>query len=157
MESTELKGQELLDLKAKMEGDGSGLSEIVEAAGYFTTKKDGSLRLNYTAFYRSMLEARGERFDAKGSGRNLAYRAKVNTAGHGIVGKPYIEMLGLAPGDYFAIKVGRKRIVIERSDEGSTDGEFTEQEAQAPVANEAATSEARVPEADLPFAPALAA
>jgi len=44
--------------KFKKLGDGSE-SDLVRAAGYVSTKKDGSERLNFTAFYEALLEAKG--------------------------------------------------------------------------------------------------
>ena len=55
-----LKGTELLD-KVKELGSASK-SEIVKACGYVSTKKDGSDRLNFTAFYEALLEAKGLSF-----------------------------------------------------------------------------------------------
>jgi hypothetical protein len=51
-----LTGSELL-AKVKEQGDASK-SDLVRAAGYVSTKKDGSERLNFTAFYEALLEAR---------------------------------------------------------------------------------------------------
>ena len=34
-------------------------SDLVRSAGYVSTKKDGSERLNFTAFYEALLEAKG--------------------------------------------------------------------------------------------------
>ena len=52
-----LIGTELL-AKVKELGD-LGKSEIVRACGYVSTKKDGGERLNFTAFYEALLEAKG--------------------------------------------------------------------------------------------------
>jgi hypothetical protein len=57
MLATMLTGAELL-AKVKELGDASK-SELVKAAGYLSTKKDGTERLNYTAFYEALLEAKG--------------------------------------------------------------------------------------------------
>jgi hypothetical protein len=44
-------------------------SDLVRSAGYVSTKKDGSERLNFTAFYAALLEAKGVSFgDGGGSG-----------------------------------------------------------------------------------------
>jgi hypothetical protein len=48
-----LTGTELL-AKVKELGDGSK-SDLVRAAGYVSTKKDGTERLNFTAFYEALL------------------------------------------------------------------------------------------------------
>ncbi|MCP9859236.1 MULTISPECIES: AbrB family transcriptional regulator [unclassified Cyanobium] len=109
-----LSGSELLT-KVKEQGDASK-SELVRAAGYVSTKKDGSERLNFTAFYEALLEAKGVNLgegsgSAKGrGGRSLSYVATVQGNGNLLVGKAYTAMLDLRPGDEFAIKLGRKQI-----------------------------------------------
>ena len=52
-----LTGAELL-AKVKDLGDASK-SDIVRACGYVSAKKDGSERLNFTAFYEALLNAKG--------------------------------------------------------------------------------------------------
>jgi hypothetical protein len=52
---TMLTGTELL-AKVKELGDASK-SDLVRSAGYVSTKKDGTERLNFTAFYEALLEA----------------------------------------------------------------------------------------------------
>ena len=111
---TMLTGADLL-AKVKELGDASK-SEIVRASGYLSTKKDGSERLNFTAFYEALLEAKGvslgeggSRSD-KGPGRQLSYATKVLFNGNLLVGKAYTAMLGLKPGDEFEIKLGRKQV-----------------------------------------------
>ena len=99
--------------KVKELGD-VGKSEIVRACGYVSTKKDGSERLNFTAFYEALLEAKGVEFGkvtnvGKG-GRKLSYVATVQGNGNLLIGKAYTAMLDLQPGDEFEIKLGRKQI-----------------------------------------------
>ena len=53
----QLVGEELL-VKVKELGDGSK-SELVRLCGYVSTNKDGEERLNFTAFYEALLEAKG--------------------------------------------------------------------------------------------------
>ena len=110
-----LTGAELL-AKVKEQGDASK-SDLVRAAGYVSTKKDGTERLNFTAFYEALLEAKGVSFgDGGGSGgkgrpgRSLSYATKVQFNGNLMVGKAYTAMLDLKPGDEFEIKLGRKQI-----------------------------------------------
>jgi hypothetical protein len=108
-----LIGSELL-AKVKELGDVSK-SDLVRAAGYVSTKKDGTERLNFTAFYEALLEAKGVEFGAnsKGSGKNgrkLSYTTKVQFNGNLLVGKAYTALLDLKPGDEFEIKLGRKQI-----------------------------------------------
>jgi hypothetical protein len=111
-----LTGSDLL-AKVKELSDASK-SELVRSCGYVSTKKDGSERLNFTAFYEALLEAKGMTLgDAGGkgrakAGRSLSYVAKVQFNGNLLVGKAYTAQLGLAPGDEFEIKLGRKQIQL---------------------------------------------
>jgi len=84
-----------------------------------STKKDGSERLNFTAFYEAMLEAKGVSLgDGGGSGgngrpgRSLSFNTKIQFNGNLLVGKAYTAQLGLKPGDEFEIKLGRKQIKL---------------------------------------------
>ena len=52
-----LVGSELLS-KVKDLGDVSK-SDVVRACGYVSTKADGGERLNFTAFYEALLDAKG--------------------------------------------------------------------------------------------------
>ena len=119
-----LTGSDLL-AKVKELGDVSK-SELVRSCGYVSSKKDGTERLNFTAFYEALLEAKGLSFAAtsKGrgkGGRSLSYVAKVQFNGNLLVGKAYTAQLGLQPGDEFEIKLGRKQIKLIPL--GSTDDE----------------------------------
>ena len=111
-----LRGPELL---AKVKELGSmPKSDVVRACGYCSSLKDGAERLNYTAFYEALLEAKGMSFGGPGEssirrdegGRKLSYIAKVHFNGNLLVGKAYTSMLGLKPGDEFDIKLERKGI-----------------------------------------------
>ncbi|MCP9885508.1 AbrB family transcriptional regulator [Synechococcus sp. ATX 2A4] len=109
-----LTGSDLL-AKVKELGD-VGKSELVRAAGYVSTKKDGSERLNFTAFYEALLEAKGVSLGSSSSngvgqgGRKLSYVTKVQFNGNLLIGKAYTAILGLQPGDEFEIKLGKKQI-----------------------------------------------
>ena len=112
-----LTGSDLL-LKVKELGDASK-SDLVRSCGYVSTKKDGAERLNFTAFYEALLEAKGMNLGTGGRagrtgsgkrGRDLSYHAKVQFNGNLMVGKAYTAMLGLQPGDEFEIKLGRRQI-----------------------------------------------
>ncbi len=110
-----LTGADLL-AKVKELGDVSK-SDLVRAAGYVSTKKDGSERLNFTAFYEALLEAKGVSLGSSGSGhatgkggRKLSYIATVQGNGNLLVGKAYTALLDLKPGDEFELKIGRKQI-----------------------------------------------
>jgi len=108
-----LTGPDLL-AKVKELGDASK-SDLVRACGYVSHKKDGSERLNFTAFYEALLNAKG--LDLGGGspkgrkgGRKLSYSTKIQFNGNLMVGKAYTAMLDLKPGDEFEIKLGRKMI-----------------------------------------------
>lgn len=107
-----LTGSELLS-KVKELGD-AGKSEVVRACGYVSSKKDGADRLNFTAFYEALLEAKGVEFGANSKigkgGRKLSYVATVQGNGNLLIGKAYTALLELNPGDEFDIKLGRKQI-----------------------------------------------
>ena len=107
-----LTGSELLT-KVKEMGDVSK-SDLVRACGYVSTKKDGGERLNFTAFYEALLEAKGVELGASSKvgkgGRKLSYVATVQGNGNLLIGKAYTALLDLQPGDEFEIKLGRKQI-----------------------------------------------
>ena len=109
-----LTGSDLL-AKVKDLGDVSK-SDLVKACGYVSTKKDGGERLNFTAFYEALLEAKGVNLAVGGAagvgkgGRKLSYTAKVQGNGNLLVGKAYTARLELNPGDEFTIKLGKKAI-----------------------------------------------
>jgi len=112
-----LTGADLL-AKVKELGDVSK-SDLVRGCGYVSTKKDGTERLNFTAFYEALLEAKGMNLGASGGrggkgrpGRQLSYATKVQFNGNLLVGKAYTAQLGLEPGDEFEIKLGRKQIKL---------------------------------------------
>jgi hypothetical protein len=121
-----LTGSDLL-AKVKELGDVSK-SELVRSCGYLSTKKDGSERLNFTAFYEALLGAKGVNLGTDSSGRStgkagrkLSYTTKIQFNGNLLVGKAYTAALDLQPGDEFEIKLGRKQIKLIPL--GSTDDE----------------------------------
>ena len=109
-----LTGSDLLT-KVKDLGDVSK-SDLVRACGYVSTKKDGGERLNFTAFYEALLEAKGVSLGITGvagigkGGRKLSYVATVQGNGNLLIGKAYTALLDLKPGDEFEIKLGRKQM-----------------------------------------------
>ena len=92
-----LTGTDLLN-QVKAMGEASK-SEIVKACGYISQKKDGGERLNFTAFYEALLEAKGVGLGIGGGtgkgGRKLSYKAVVQGNGNLLVGKAYTAMLDL--------------------------------------------------------------
>ena len=110
-----LTGAELLS-KVKDLGDVSK-SDLVRACGYVSEKKDGGERLNFTAFYEALLEAKGINFSAGGAaigkgGRKLSYIARVQGNGNLLIGNAYTALLDLKVGDEFDIKLGKKAIKL---------------------------------------------
>ena len=116
-----LTGADLL-AKVKELGDASK-SDLVRACGYLSSKKDGTERLNFTAFYEALLQAKGVGFGAAVSepgkaGRKLSYQTKVQFNGNLMVGSAYTEQLGFTPGDVFEIKLSRSGIRLIPAGEG---------------------------------------
>ncbi len=71
-----LTGSDLL-AKVKELSDASK-SELVRQCGYVSSKKDGTERLNFTAFYEALLEAKGMTLGevgGKGKGKEAAASA----------------------------------------------------------------------------------
>jgi hypothetical protein len=113
-----LTGVELL-AKVRELGDASK-PDLARACGFVSMKKNGSERLNFTAFYEALLEAKG--LDLGGASRNrvpgqpgrkLSYFTKVQFNGNLMVGSAYTAQLGLCPGDQFEIKLGRRQITLD--------------------------------------------
>jgi hypothetical protein len=143
-----LTGTDLL-AKVKELGDASK-SDLVRSCGYVSTKKDGTERLNFTAFYEALLEAKGVVVGPTGkgggkTGRKLSYTTKVQFNGNLMVGKAYTTLLGLQPGDEFEIKLGRKQIKLipigaADEDVDATESEITDtDEAVSPLTAESTT------------------
>jgi len=109
-----LRGSDLLAKVGEL-GEASTKSDLVRGCGYVSTKKDGGERLNFTAFYEALLEAKGLTLGAGSGGRgkggrSLSYLAKVQGNGNLLVGKAYTTLLDLSPGDEFEIKLGRRQV-----------------------------------------------
>ena len=108
-----LTGTDLLT-KVKELGDVSK-TDLATQCGYVSKKKDGSDRVNFSAFYEALLNAKGIDLSAGGGGvgkggRKLSYTAKVQGNGNLLVGTAYTAMLELEPGAEFEIKLGKKAI-----------------------------------------------
>ena len=107
-----LTGVDLL-AKVKDRGDVSK-TDLATQCGY-VSQKNGRDRVNFTAFYEALLNAKG--IDLSGGtgeigkgGRKLSYIAKVQGNGNLLIGKAHTAMLELNPGDNFTIKLVRKQI-----------------------------------------------
>ena len=88
----------------------------MRATGYVSTTKDGKERLNFTAFYEALLEAKGMDIGrsqaTKGPGRQVSGTTRVHFNGNLMVGKAYTALLDLKPGDAFQIQLGRRQIKL---------------------------------------------
>lgn len=93
-------------------------SDLVRACGYVGLTRDGTERLNYTAFYEALLEAKGMHFgrrptgrsvDRSRLGRRLTHTTKVHFNGNLMVGSAYTSLLDLKPGDTFLIQIEPSR------------------------------------------------
>ena len=122
-----LTGSDLLN-KVRDLGDVSK-SDLVRVCGYVSHKKDGGERLNFTAFYEALLDAKGVSLGSGGvggvgkGGRKLSYVATVQGNGNLLIGKAYTALLDLTPGDEFEIKLGRKQIRLTPVGESDEDEE----------------------------------
>jgi hypothetical protein len=130
----QLTGSELL-AKVKELGDVSK-SELVRGCGYVSSKKDGTERLNFTAFYEALLEAKGTTIGEKaktGPGRKLSYLTTILAKGHAVIGQGYVSQIGGGPDDQLKIEVKRGRIVLSVA--GDTDeDDKTEQDGATDAA-----------------------
>ena len=86
----------------------------MRATGYVSTTKDGKERLNFTAFYEALLEAKGMDIGrsqaTKGPGRQVSGTTRVHFNGNLMVGKAYTQQLDLKPGDSFEIRLEKGQI-----------------------------------------------
>jgi len=103
-----LTGTELLNKVEEIKESSKTKSDTVRACGYVSVKKDGTERLNFTAFYAALLDAQGIKVANDGAeglraGRRLSFRCKVQFNGNLLIGKSYGELLGVKPGDEFQI------------------------------------------------------
>jgi hypothetical protein len=101
-------------------------ADLVRGAGYASNGKDGRERLNFTAFYEALLEAKGIHLGdgATKAGRKLNHRLTVQANGAITVSKGYTAQMDLKPGDSLEIKLGRKQlrlVALDAPAEGETE------------------------------------
>jgi hypothetical protein len=98
-------------------------AEVVRRCGYVNVGESGQERLNNTAFFEALLQAKGFAIgDGRGpgdrrrarrlgrSGRSLPFHTKVQFNGNLMVGRAYLDLLDAKPGDHFVIRLGRDSI-----------------------------------------------
>lgn len=114
-----LKGAELL---AKIQEMGeTDRASVLRACGYVNTKKDGSERLNFTAFCEAIVEAKGVSLappatKSRGSrGKAPSYQAKLTAKGIVPIGAAYTSEAGWDPADVVTISVEGGKITLERA------------------------------------------
>jgi bifunctional DNA-binding transcriptional regulator/antitoxin component of YhaV-PrlF toxin-antitoxin module len=114
-----LTGKELL--KKVKELSKMPRRETAKRCGYFSDVKNGQVRVNLTAFYDAVLEAKGVPLDPErtkdGRGREATFRVSVHKNGQIVIGSSYTTKMGLQPGDEFEIKLGYKHIHLKQLDE----------------------------------------
>ena len=101
-----LTGKELLNKVAGLGAD-APKDVVAREAGYVQTKKDGTERILYSAFYEALLQAKGLALAPATSnrpGRELSYVARVQKNGNLIVSGGYTALQNLQPGDEFEIE-----------------------------------------------------
>jgi hypothetical protein len=104
---TPLTGKELL-AKVKELGDAAPKDQVARETGYAVTKKDGTERIQYTAFYEALMGAKGIAFApavTARAGRQLSYVATVQANGNLILGKGYTALQGAETGFEFKIEL----------------------------------------------------
>ena len=106
-----LTGSDLLNKIKDL--DNINKSELIRACGCVSTKIVCGERLNFTASYEALLEAKGVSLCVGGvgkDGRKLNHVATVQGNCNLLIGKAYTALIDLKPGDEFEIKLGRKQI-----------------------------------------------
>lgn len=102
-----LTGDALLEKLSTLDGLLDG--ERAKACGYFYVRKDGTDRINFTAFYKACAAAKGVSFytpSPKSSDSRLSYRGHAgSSSGNLVIGAGYAKKVGIRPGDPFFIHV----------------------------------------------------
>ena len=108
--SNMLTGAELL-AKVKEIGNDASKADLLRGCGYVTIMEDGTERLNATAFFEALLEAKGvSGGTGKGKGGpKLSYVTIVQFNGNLSISKAYTSQLGLKPGDQLEIRLCGKK------------------------------------------------
>jgi hypothetical protein len=102
---TRLTGEELIAAVDAMPH--ASKTELCVATGY-VRERDGKVQRQFSRFYRALLKAKGQALPSdRGSdaARPLSYCTSVLSHGGVLIGKRYVEQLGLAHGDQAEIEV----------------------------------------------------
>jgi hypothetical protein len=102
----QLTGKDLLAKVSEFPSD-TPKDTLARETGYTSTKKDGTERVLYSAFYEALLEAKGLALAPAQSnrpGRELSFLARVQASGNLIIGKAYTAAQEFVPGDEFSIE-----------------------------------------------------
>lgn len=114
-----LKGSELLAKVKELAGQSK--TDIARACGYVATRKDGSERILFSAYYEAIIEAKGVDLGtpapkAKASrGKAPSYKAKIAKTGTVPIGGAYTSQAGWGPGDEIVIDVNGDTITLKRT------------------------------------------
>ena len=99
-----LKGSELLAKVAELAGQSK--SDIARACGYVATKKDGSERVLFSAYYEAIIDAKGvdlgtpePKLVKAGRGKSLSFNVKASKTGVIPVTAGYSALIDVADGD----------------------------------------------------------
>ncbi|HIK45064.1 MAG TPA: AbrB family transcriptional regulator [Leptolyngbyaceae cyanobacterium M65_K2018_010] len=92
--------------------------ETAKECGYYTWTKNNQPRVNLSAFYDALLEAKGITLEPEsgkdGRGREPTFRVSVHKNGQIVIGSTYTQEMGLKSGDEFEIKLGYKHIHLKQ-------------------------------------------
>jgi hypothetical protein len=116
-----LTGSELLAKIAEVTATGASKTDIARACGYVTTKKDGSERINFTAYYEAVIAAKGvdlgtsaPKGKAPGRGKPLSFRIKASKAGVIPVTAGYSALIAVGDGDYVTIEQIANGLILRK-------------------------------------------
>jgi hypothetical protein len=102
-----LTGPQLLAKFKELSDSDATRTELCIATGYTTTSKEGKTKLLWNNLQTALLEANGISMpQSRGGGPRPSFRTQVLSTNRSIVvGKCYVEMLGVDPGTPFDIEV----------------------------------------------------
>jgi len=115
-----LKGAELLAKVAELAGQSK--SDIARACGYVATKKDGSERILFSAYYEAIIDAKGvdlgttePKVVKAGRGKPLSFNVKASKTGVIPVTAGYSALIGVGDGDRVDIEHIDNALVLRKA------------------------------------------